>query len=186
MVRATIVTAALTQTFSNFAPILAPVESGRWYRAHFCVLFDLHYDVGELGSGDRITVPAGFVIDGASVPRLLEWFFGRYGRHLLPAIIHDWLYHDQGRSRRAADRIFLEYMLARAVPWWAARVMWLGVRAGGWWPWLKRRMHRRWWQTRSWPIIGDPRRAMVSHHELHYLRFRAQQYYRGVEALVVN
>jgi hypothetical protein len=174
------------QTFSNFAPILAPVESGRWYRAHFCVLFDIQYDVGQLGSGDRITVPAGFVIDGASVPRLLEWFFGRYGRHLLAAIVHDWLYHAQTRSRAESDRIFHEYMIARGVPESAAWAMWAGVRAGGWWGWGKRWLHRRWYNTRNWPILGGRRRAMVSHHELHYLRFRAQQYYRGVEALVVD
>jgi hypothetical protein len=45
----------------------------------------------------RLTVPAGFECDGASVPALLEWYLGR--ERILPAgVAHDFQYRYQGRT----------------------------------------------------------------------------------------
>lgn len=44
----------------------------------------------------RLVVPAGFECDGASVPRVLEWYLGR--ENILPAsLVHDWQYTYAGR-----------------------------------------------------------------------------------------
>ena len=67
-----------------------------------------------------ITVPAGFVTDLASVPRvpLAYWFFGARGNS--PAAIHDWLYRTGIVSRIMADRVFNEALKAQG-KWFTTR-----------------------------------------------------------------
>ena len=50
------------------------------------------------GSRDTFTVPAGYVTNFASVPRLLWWFIPRYGRYTKATVLHDCLC--DGRRRR--------------------------------------------------------------------------------------
>lgn len=108
------------------------------------VLLDpLVWEVGHLGSGDVVTVPAGFVTDFASVPTIgLVFTDGRTGRHTRPAVLHDWLYWagqhgmtERPWTRRAADREFRIAMTACGVPRWRRWGMWAAVRVGGWWAW---------------------------------------------------
>lgn len=85
-----------------------------------------------------IRVPAGFVTDLASIPRLARWYVSRDGDHTKPAIVHDYLYTrasiaDYPSITRAdADRVFLEALLVRGIRPGLARMMYLAVRAGGW------------------------------------------------------
>ncbi len=79
--------------------------------------------------GDWI-VPAGFDTDLASIPRIFQPFISKL-EGVEAAVLHDWFYRFKVVPRAQADRIFLEAMEG-AVPWWKRRVMWLGVRAGGW------------------------------------------------------
>src|SRR3990167_4506990 len=81
---------------------LGPLEvrklaGGRWW-----LLRDLAYDSAVAQA--RIVVPAEFVTDFASVPRLpfAYWFTGNTGHGA--AVIHDWLYqHPASGDRRLAD-----------------------------------------------------------------------------------
>lgn len=84
----------------------------------------------------RVTIPAGFETDLASVPRLpfVWWFAG--GRATRAAIVHDYLYVIRRPDRRTADRVFLEAMEAEndppsAVKRWAMyqAVVWFGKSA---------------------------------------------------------
>lgn len=95
--------------------------------------------------GRTITVPVGFETDGASVPRPL-WilyppFGGEYDR---AAIVHDYLYanaerfigDDQGQiSRGEVDRLMLEMMDVDEFRLTGRRMIYRGVRVGGWRPW---------------------------------------------------
>ena len=56
---------------------------------------DLSYTTGD--TSDVITVPAGFVTDLASIPRLVWSFYPPDGPWVKAAIIHDFLYDTQGR-----------------------------------------------------------------------------------------
>lgn len=56
--------------------------------------------------GQELTVPAGFVTDFASVPSALRGLVSPAGPHLVPSIVHDYLYWNQTCSRDQADRIF--------------------------------------------------------------------------------
>jgi hypothetical protein len=89
----------------------------------------------------RLTVPAGFVFDGASIPR----FFWRIAGHpMLPryiaaAVVHDYLYgllgpYDNGyeMTRKEADLLFYDMLRTDGVSWLKANEMYYAVRAGGW------------------------------------------------------
>lgn len=106
------------------------------------------------GNTDRWVIPAGFVTDFASIPKIFTPLLPRTGRHNRAAVGHDYLYRiavgivpscdlhvsqaecDRNLppwlSRKEADRIFLRMMRELEVPEWRARAMYLGVRVADW------------------------------------------------------
>lgn len=79
-----------------------------------------------------LAVPAGFLTDFASVPRLpfVYWLLG--GKATKAAVVHDFLYRKQsGVSRADADSVFVEAMEATGQSAWRRSLMWAGLRAGG-------------------------------------------------------
>lgn len=91
-----------------------------------------------------ITVPEGTITDLDSVPRLPFAYMLTKNASVLGALVHDDLYQKgyiQGENitRAEADGIFLDLMEEEGVSWWQRRMIWLGVRLGGWIPWNKHR-----------------------------------------------
>lgn len=86
-------------------------------------------------NGKVLTIPAGFKSDGASVPR----FFWRIvfppgdAKALRAAFAHDYIYrtHPPGWTRKEADRLFLDLLIADGVPWISAQTAFGGVRLFG-------------------------------------------------------
>lgn len=85
-----------------------------------------------------ITVPAGVMSDGASVPRYLWWFLPPWGDAATPAaILHDFACDElaagmplsDGQSRAACDALFRKALLALGIAPWRAWLCWAGVRA---------------------------------------------------------
>jgi hypothetical protein len=66
---------------------------------------------------DSVIVPAGFVTDLASIPSSLQSIVSPLGPHMLPAIVHDYLYWEQGCTRSQADYIFSLAMREAKVPY---------------------------------------------------------------------
>ena len=95
---------------------------------------DLSYTTKK---GITHTVLAGFVTDGASIPKILWSFIGSpfTGLYKKPSLIHDKLYETQKVTRSYADKVFLEGRKDEGVAFWKRRSMYLGVRIGGWKPW---------------------------------------------------
>jgi hypothetical protein len=106
----------------------------------------LRYDVGEEGSGETITVPAGATTDLASIPRLAWTLFPPDGPWLKAAVLHDFLYRSRGTcwwdgfngrtraepySRKESDGVFREAMAVLGVPGWKRGVIHTAVRLGG-------------------------------------------------------
>lgn len=116
--------------------IVSPLPNGKTW----VLRRDFSYDVGEENSGETIQVPAGFITDFASVPRVLWVLFPRWGKYGNAAVVHDYLYwmqQDEYRRKRA-DEIFLEGMRdALGVGAMKAYTLYLSVRAGGWAAWKK-------------------------------------------------
>lgn len=104
---------------------------------HWRVLdtFKFYYGSGE--TLQWVVVPAGFLTDGASIPRLFWGVIAPWGSHGQAAALHDYLieygvvYQNNVRvhiSRRQADVIFNEALRAAQVPTWRRRLMYLAVR----------------------------------------------------------
>jgi len=91
--------------------------------------------------GTKITVPAGFDTDFASVPRLPLVFLCAGDAAHEAAVVHDFLYRAQTLSRRRADAIFREAMACTPCcePWWRRWLMWVGLRLFGWAAWRSNR-----------------------------------------------
>lgn len=116
----------------------------------------------------RIIVPAEFVYDGASVPRVPGAYLLTGGRAWAPACLHDFGYQHPDEDDRALwDAIFYEAMGVHqpelgheAEPAWARVTMWSGVRVGGWSAWANHRersyrLNPEWTAT-AWPSPEAP------------------------------
>ena len=89
----------------------------------------LFYVYGE----EKIIVPAGFVSDGASIPRFFWRIIGSpfRGMYRDAAIVHDWLYFSGKYTRLETDRIFKQAMKELGVSAWRRGAMYRAVRIGG-------------------------------------------------------
>ena len=80
---------------------------------------------------DSFTIPAGFITDFASVPRLVVWLLPRYGQWTAAAILHDylWALSRKGEFEKSdADGIFNRSMRELGVPFLRRWIMWTAVR----------------------------------------------------------
>jgi hypothetical protein len=96
---------------------------------------ELIYYVGEENSADIIIVPVGFQTDFASIPSLFWMVLPPDGGYTAAAVIHDFLYFAQTRTRLASDRIFLEAMKILKVNIFKRLIMYRAVRTFSWISW---------------------------------------------------
>jgi hypothetical protein len=116
---------------------LAPLQIEQIDERHWRLLRAFTYD-SEVAKA-RIVVPAGFVTDFASVPRVpvAYWLFG--GTANAAAVIHDWLYTTGIFPKDTADSVFYEAMRASGIGFLRARFMYWGVAYGGGMAWAAHR-----------------------------------------------
>ena len=84
--------------------ILDPISNGK-----AVLMQDYIYSINEYD----IKVFKGFITDGASVPKSLQWLYNPCGKYIKAAIIHDYLYgcyNNTGINRTLADKIFMHIM----------------------------------------------------------------------------
>jgi hypothetical protein len=86
-------------------------------------------------SKDSIIIPAGFVTDMASIPPVLQSIIQQNGPYQLPAVVHDYLYWQQGCSREQSDRILLLAMTEHDVGRSHRTAIYDAVRAAGQFAW---------------------------------------------------
>lgn len=90
----------------------------------------------------RINIPAGYLTDGASVPKIFQGLFPPWGPYGQAAVVHDWLceylkvWDDSDLryvtiSRSEADNFFNDAMRVLGVKNTTRYVMWGAVRAYG-------------------------------------------------------
>jgi hypothetical protein len=81
-----------------------------------------------------ITIPAGFMYDGASVPRYVPFAYAIFGgRSEEAACAHDYLYSSESPcTRKQADDTYLELMEVTGAKPFLRLPMWAGVRCFGW------------------------------------------------------
>lgn len=129
------------------SPKLIPLASGR----EFVLAEALTYRE----NGTTFTIPAGFRTDFASIPRLFWVLVAPLGRHLLAALLHDWLYWEQIETRERADKVFLNVMEERGVLWGVRMSMYYAVRVFGWHAWNTNAEAKERGDVRVLPVIPD-------------------------------
>lgn len=77
-------------------------------------------------------VPAGFVFDFASAPRVAWSLTPPYdNRYAAAVLLHDWAYGGELWPRRLNDELMLAGLRVRGVKRWKRVLMWTAVRVGG-------------------------------------------------------
>ena len=85
------------------------------------------------GRRGRVTVYAGFVTDGASVPRM-AWFLAGHpmeSPRIVAALAHDWLYASHVTDRKTADEIYAAILRAVGRASWRVYVEYVALRRFG-------------------------------------------------------
>ena len=98
------------------------------------------YHVGEYPSDEIVKVPAGFITDFASVPKIFHSILPPTGPYKAAAMVHDFCYQTAIYSKTKSDLIFLEGMKVLNVSMWIRQLMFYSVFLFGWYAWFN---HRR-------------------------------------------
>ena len=114
---------------------------------HWEIAKDFHYEL----NGEKFVIPAGFIFDGASIPKFLHTFLSPVGVLLIGGLIHDYAYKYETLlksdkkntmgviSQKTADQIFRDinieingFYLMNLLAYWSLRI-------GGFMAWNKHR-----------------------------------------------
>ncbi len=82
-------------------------------------------------------VEEGFETDFASVPKIFMPVLQWRDKFNKASVVHDYLYHTKITTRKQADKIFLELMLALGINRLKAYTFYFVVRLFGWLYWRK-------------------------------------------------
>lgn len=108
------------------APVVPIPESDKYMN---------EYDFTVTFEDKDITVPTGFIYDGASIPKIgLVWMITYTNFHpkvMTPALIHDYLYTTGSHGKDFADRFFRTLLLKNGVPKIKAGMMYKAVKHFG-------------------------------------------------------
>ena len=113
--------------------VVIPLDNGRQWK----LAEPFEYHVGTKESDEVIGIPAGFITDFASVPRIFWSVIPPWGKYGKAAVVHDFCYGTELYPRKRCDEIFLEAMEVLAVSLWKRRVIYTAVRIGGRFVWKK-------------------------------------------------
>ena len=115
-----------------------------------------------------IVVPAEFITDFASVPRVPFAYLIAGARAPGPSTIHDYWYQNPDiEDRPLGDSVFFEAAGVNQpeLGFYAESdvirgLMWSGIRAGGWWPWMRHGKRAATlnpiWTASAWPEVQTP------------------------------
>jgi len=114
---------------SAFRPIWEGEHKGKWL-----VVESFDWFLSSDLSGPFIRVEAGFIFDGATVPRPFTLIFPKvHPAYMQAAALHDWLLTNERSdfSRKEIDLIFKEALEVLNNPEWRVWTMFNGVKAFG-------------------------------------------------------
>lgn len=100
-------------------------DDGRWR-----LTAPLQYYSDVLG-GITLEIPAGFVTDFASVPRIPVVYELCGATSAEASVVHDYLYTTKAFPRALCDDVLREASAITGVPAWRRNLMWAGVRLFG-------------------------------------------------------
>lgn len=117
--------------------VVRPIDAIRW---------KLHQDLRYIGDREEFIVPAGYITDFATIPRIAVWLIPRFGAYTKAAILHDWLLTDRLGTVSSVDidNLFRRALRELHVPPYRRNLMWTGVR---WGALFNRKRRAGWWRT---------------------------------------
>lgn len=102
---------------------IAPAGDSMWVTTR-----PMWFEIGGKGSVAWVTIPAGFVSDGPSIPAFGRLFFNSADARIMRAsIVHDYLLSLPGFSPLVAAISFRDALLAGGISQWSARILFLAV-----------------------------------------------------------
>jgi len=102
-------------------------------RNYFEVIKAFRFE-SDWSSYQDMGVPVGFKTDLASIPRMARSFISVIEDHMVPAIVHDYLYRETSMAflgKPFADKLFLTLMEEMGVPKSNRIIMYNAVKFGG-------------------------------------------------------
>lgn len=121
-------------TFEIFTPLkyidISPfMINGQWDGVNWITKTKINFSVDLV----QYEIPAGFVTDFGSIPRIARVSVDRMGKSLVGFIIHDWAYVKAPPfSRKTADKLLYEIGRLYHEGWYTAQKIYRSVRAFGW------------------------------------------------------
>ncbi len=125
-------------SFDNELNIRLDVEASKLLKKNvWRVLDSFKFYIGDKDDQRWAHVPAGFLTDGATIPRILWWLLPPWDTYSQAAALHDYLceyktVYEKGQAvsvdRKEADRIFKSAMKASGVGVWPRQAMYVAVR----------------------------------------------------------
>lgn len=111
--------------------VAGALHMGRFRDRMYYLDKEIQWTPGPGQDGPTVVVPAGFVTDLASIPRVFWSLLPTDGTYTFPAIVHDFLYWTQPTERDVADKVFRYGMDDMKVSSVAASAIYAAVRVGG-------------------------------------------------------
>jgi len=108
----------------------------------FKLIEPFEYHIGEYPAPTPlhiIKVPAGYITDFASIPRVFWPIVSPVDEYAKAAVIHDWLHVRGYFSRTTTDDIFNEAMKVLNVPDWKRRIVYNAVKYFSGYAWRRNR-----------------------------------------------
>jgi hypothetical protein len=103
-------------------------DFGVWDGVMWITLTDINFHIGV-----EHVIPAGFLTDMGSIPRIARMGVDRMGKSLVGFIVHDWLYtKDAPVSRKVADQVLYQLSRHYGESWYTSRKIYYAVRSMGW------------------------------------------------------
>jgi len=96
-------------------------------------MYQLKADFKFIANGLTFIIPAGFVFDGASIPKIF-WTITTSPfnpKVMRAACIHDFLYRTHAIPRKQADKLFMQILIEDGMAEESAEVLYSAVRVGG-------------------------------------------------------
>lgn len=105
--------------------------NGEWDGSSYVLVKDWHFAFKNKRITLEITIKAGFITDGGSIPCWYRWRLNPVGKFLIAFLVHDILYASEYLSRSEADWILLELVEELGGNWVIRNIIWSAVRVGG-------------------------------------------------------
>ena len=111
--------------------VAGALHMGRFQDRIYYLDKEIKWSPGPGQDGPSVVVPAGFVTDLASIPRVFWSLLPSDGAYTFPAIVHDYLYWTQRYPRPTADNVLRYGMEDMKVSNAVTVAIYTAVRVGG-------------------------------------------------------